>query len=214
MAYSFNGTNQFLFSNAVAPVTAAPLTLFARYNVTVAPGASTFASLVIVQNATVSDLFDLCIFGAAPSRAEHIARQGSGPVLTSSTITGVVAISTWYAQTAVEVSSTSRHVIFETTKSATDTTSAVPAGVDRFRIGGRSGGGRFFNGLMAEVAMWNADLTDDEVTSLARGFKPSRVRPQSLQFYAPIVRDIQELRQAVAITNSNTATVADHPRVY
>jgi hypothetical protein len=213
MAYSLNGTNQTLSSNAVAPVTAAPLTLFARYNVTAAPSAGAYAALVMLQNSGQTDVFDNCIIGAAPSRAEYVVRQGSGPVLAQPGINGVVAISTWYAQAAVEVSSTSRHVIHETTKSATDTTSVVPAGVDRFRIGSR-GNGRFLNGLMAEVAMWNAALTDDEVTSLARGFKPSRVRPQSLQFYAPIVRNIQDLRQAVAITNQNTATVADHPRVY
>lgn len=74
--------------------------------------------------------------------------------------------------------------------------------------------GQAFDGLISEAAIWNVALTDDEVASLAKGFKPTRVRPQSLVFYAPLVRDLQDLTGALTITNNNTATVAEHPRVY
>jgi hypothetical protein len=40
------------------------------------------------------------------------------------------------------------------------------------------------------------------------------VRPQSLVFYAPLVRDLQDVRGGLTITNNNGATVAAHPRVY
>ena len=69
-------------------------------------------------------------------------------------------------------------------------------------------------GAVAEVAMWNAALNADEVLSLSKGFKPSRVRPQSLVYYAPLIRNVQDIRAARAITDNNIATVAAHPRVY
>ena len=62
--------------------------------------------------------------------------------------------------------------------------------------------------------MWNAALTDAEIASLAKGYKPTRIRPQSLVFYAPLIRDLQDTRGSLAITNNNSATVANHPRVY
>jgi hypothetical protein len=40
------------------------------------------------------------------------------------------------------------------------------------------------------------------------------VRPQSLRFYAPLIRDLQDVRGGLTITNTNSATVANHPRVY
>lgn len=70
------------------------------------------------------------------------------------------------------------------------------------------------NGLLAECAIWSVALTDDEINSLAKGFKPSRIRPQSLVFYAPLVRAAIDVRQGLALTPVNSPTVADHPRVY
>ena len=69
-------------------------------------------------------------------------------------------------------------------------------------------------GRIAEVGLWNAALTASEIASLADGMTCDKVRPQSLVFYAPLIRDLQDLRGGLSITNNNTATVANHPRVY
>ncbi len=69
-------------------------------------------------------------------------------------------------------------------------------------------------GQIAEVGIWNVALTDAEIASLADGMTCDKVRPQSLVFYAPLVRDLQDVRGGLTITNNNTATVANHPRVY
>lgn len=66
----------------------------------------------------------------------------------------------------------------------------------------------------AEVAVWSAPLTADEAVSYAKGFKPSRIRPQSLVFYAPLVRAVQDVRKGITLTPVNSPTVADHPRRY
>jgi hypothetical protein len=70
------------------------------------------------------------------------------------------------------------------------------------------------NALIAECGVWSVVLTDDEIVSLAKGFSPRKVRPQSLRAYFPMRRDLNELRSGLAVTNGNTATVANHPRVY
>jgi hypothetical protein len=74
--------------------------------------------------------------------------------------------------------------------------------------------GNFFNGLVAEVGVWNAALTAAEVASLADGMTCDKVRPQSLVFYAPIVRDLIDQKGGLTIINNNAATVANHTRVY
>ena len=70
------------------------------------------------------------------------------------------------------------------------------------------------NGLIAEVGIWNAALTAAEIASLAKGMTCDKVRPQSLVFYAPLVRDLTDQKGGLAIANNNGATVANHPRVY
>jgi hypothetical protein len=53
-----------------------------------------------------------------------------------------------------------------------------------------------------------------EIASLAAGMTCDKVRPQSLVFYAPLVRNLQDVKGGLTITNNNSATVAAHPRVY
>jgi len=70
------------------------------------------------------------------------------------------------------------------------------------------------NASYAEVGIWNAALTAAEIASLAKGMTCDKVRPQSLVFYAPLVRDLIDQKRGLTITNNNGATVADHPRIY
>ena len=72
----------------------------------------------------------------------------------------------------------------------------------------------FFNGLIADVGIWNVGLTAAEIASLAKGVTCDKVRPQSLVFYAPLIRNLQDVRGGRIITNNNTATVVNHTRVY
>jgi len=73
---------------------------------------------------------------------------------------------------------------------------------------------QLITGTIAEPAIWNVALTDAEIASLAAGFTPDQIRPQSLQFYAPLVRNLIDVRGGRTITNVGSATVATHPRIY
>jgi hypothetical protein len=87
--------------------------------------------------------------------------------------------------------------------------------LDNLILGTGSGGtynpDQPFNGRLAEVAVWDVALNADEITALARGYRPSLIRPDKLLWYIPLVREIQDVRSGLTITNAATA-VAIHPR--
>lgn len=77
------------------------------------------------------------------------------------------------------------------------------------------GGGLQYNGLIAEVCIWKGySLTTAEIQSLKIGFKASSVRREFISFYAPLVRNLIDIKGGLTITNNNSATVANHPRIY
>lgn len=76
-----------------------------------------------------------------------------------------------------------------------------------------TGSGAAAGGDIAEVGVWDIDLTAAEVASLAKGVSPALVRPQSLVTYLPLIRDVIDVRAANGFTDVNT-TAANHPRVY
>jgi len=73
--------------------------------------------------------------------------------------------------------------------------------------------GAYANGDIAEVGVWNVTLTAEEIAGLAKGFRCRMIRPQSLRFDLRMIRDLQDLSQALAMTNTNGATVSPHPRI-
>lgn len=94
----------------------------------------------------------------------------------------------------------------------TITNTSNDVAIESFSIG-RDSTLSWSTGDFAELGMWREALTAGEVNSLAKGFSPKKVRPQSLYTYIPLVREIQDIQKAITLTNTN-ATVAIHPRVY
>jgi hypothetical protein len=82
------------------------------------------------------------------------------------------------------------------------------------QINGRNGANNMNTFNASEIGVWNAALTAAEIASIAKGMTCDKIRPQSLAFYAPLVRDLLDQKGGLAITNNNGATVATHPRVY
>jgi hypothetical protein len=94
------------------------------------------------------------------------------------------------------------------TPSSSNSNSVIYSGSANLTIG--SG----YGGEIAEVGIWSAALSAAEIASLAKGMTCDKIRPQSLVFYAPLVRNLQDAKGGLTITNNNGATVATHPRVY
>lgn len=125
--------------------------------------------------------------------------------------------SAWNMITGVGTSSTSRTVYLNNGGSATNNTAKTPTSPTAWILGGNWSAGApapSFEGYMAEVAIWDVALSTDEIASLYTGVKAQFIRPGNLKMYAPIIRDIIDVRgNTTSITNNNT-TVQNHVRRY
>ena len=57
-----------------------------------------------------------------------------------------------------------------------------------------------FDGIIAEVGIWNVAIDAAEAVSLSKYFAPPLIRPASLKFYAPLVRSANDKRTGLAGT--------------
>jgi hypothetical protein len=213
MARNFNGTNQYLHASS-APATGFPMTLAAWCRPTSMTGTRTIIAL-----------------GQAPALTRHrnqIVMLSTGAfrlgTITSSQspaeTTATSANNQWVHAAGV-VTSLSSRTIFMNGGNAVTSTGSIGAynTFTEMGIGAQQGSGggayeNFWAGDLAEVGVWNVALTADEVASLGKGVTCDQVRPQSLVFYAPLIRNIGDMARGIALTNVNAATVSDHPRVY
>jgi hypothetical protein len=206
MAYDFSGASQDI-SFATAPATAAPLSIACWGNMD-AEGNADRTGLIAISDAASNNLFGLYL-----NRFRLQARTtASGSAASAQTATDI-ALNAWFHSAAVFDSATSRRAYLNGVASSVNTTNRTPAGIDRGRLG-TANLSDYINGRLAEVGIWDAALTAAEIALLAQGFSPALVRPQSLVFYAPLVRDLVEVARGVTLTNNNGATVVDHPRLY
>lgn len=211
MAYDFDGTNDYIEGDA-ANVTAAPLTMacwFRPANTT-----TNFSLMSLSVDTGATDRFVLQAAGAISGDPVRLQITQSGTTSNAAVSASGYTANNWWHAAGVFTSATSRKAFISGTGGTADTANIAPSGVNRTGIGYHiTSGSRatFTNGRIAEAAIWNVALTDDEVASLATGIRPSLIRPDSLVFYAPLVREAADYRNGISMTVSG-ATVADHTR--
>lgn len=130
---------------------------------------------------------------------------------------GNVSINTWFHACAVEAATNDHRLFRDGANKSTTSVTRTPTSINALNVGvdrNNNNNSSLHTGQIAEVGIWNVALTDSEVASLAKGMACDKVRPQSLVFYAPLVRDLIDKKGGLTITNNNGATVANHPRVY
>ena len=89
---------------------------------------------------------------------------------------------------------------------------AIYLGVQQYS-GSKSG---YTNGALAEFGLWNVELTASEFASLAAGASPLMIRPTALVGYWPLLgrgADEEDWVGGRTLTNTNSATVGDSPRI-
>lgn len=209
MAYEFNGTNQSVTGSIT--VTSVPLTIAGIFS----PASGAYQVLTLLDATASPDenrqaLWAMGADAGTPIRAQ--SRAVSSTFNADSTAAYVAAA--FNACAAVFSATNSRAAFVDGQNKGTNTGSISSITLNNIRIGRQNGSGFLLTGKASEVAVWTAALTDAEIGSLGKGFKPYRIRPQSLVFYAPLIRDLNDTRGAIALTNNNAATVAAHPRVY
>jgi hypothetical protein len=211
MAYQFNIASSQHLSSASSPVAGVPITLacWARLD-TVATGNRV---LISVGEATSPSHRVVLLNTGTQMSAQSV---GSADVRAQSS-GGAVAAGTTYHFVALFESTTFRVIYINGVRAASNSSTSTLNTLNDVLIGARRSGttaGLFMGGMLAEVGIWNTALTDDQIASLSTGMTCEKVSPQSLVFYAPLVRDLIDAKGGLTITNNNTATVANHPRVY
>jgi hypothetical protein len=199
-----------------SPVSDVPITMACWFNI---PNVTTSNALMCVNN--LSDQSKCVLYARGDVAGDPVRVQtadSTGLAFQADTTTGFSA-STWSHACGVFTSTTSRTAYLNGGSSATNTTSRTVTTLTQLNIGAQAiatfpSGTTFTGGDIAEVGVWNVALTDAEVASLAKGFTCDQIRPQSLVFYAPLIRNFQDVKGGRAISNNNTVTVSDHPRVY
>lgn len=204
MAYQLNGTSQYL--STTNPVSAAPFTIacWAFVNNTT----STKALVSLNQNSG-TNRFVLSMASATL----RFGDSGTGGAVT----TGTQASNTWFHACGVEVATNNRFCYRNGGNVGQNTTTRTVTSINALNIGttiNTNSITQLLAGRIAEVGVWNVALTADEIASLAQGMTCDKIRPQSLVFYAPLVRDLLDAKNGLTITNNNGATATDHPKVY
>lgn len=135
---------------------------------------------------------------------------------------GGYSINTWHALAGRAISATALDVSIDGTKTAGASTSVSFKTITTLQIGARANPSidSPMAGACACAAIWDAQLDDAELVSLAKGFSPRRIRPQSLKLYVPMVRALATPFWSVAATTPTftdtvgTSTPSAHPRSY
>lgn len=207
MAYDFNGANQYISSPITLPAIT-PVTLAAWCK---PDGFTAVRSVLSVNNTESNGRHVLYLDTDAKLSAQTAYLIWAGQATTTATAT----VSTWAHCAGVFSSATSRTAYLNGSASTANTTNVALVAVDTATIGVtrvHPNWLTFFDGNIAEAAVWSAALDAAEIAALAKGVSPRLIRPQSLVMYAPLIRDPIDLKGA-ALTN-NGATVATHPRIY
>lgn len=209
MAYAFASASSQYFSSTSSPMaTAATITMSLWQNVT---GSATGA-LASLQNSTGAHASGMYNLNNNSSRGYHANSTTNGqPVAT-----GTLSANVWHHYCFKNSSATSRDMFRDGGNKGSNATNVTAPDTTRLIVGASWDSSNnivsLLNGRIAELAIWNVALTDDEIASLAKGFRATRIRPQSLVYYAPLVRETIDERGAIALTATNGPTVYEHPR--
>ena len=140
--------------------------------------------------------------------AAYSRNAGCFPIAETAQIVGV---DSWFQFGAVFAHATLRSAYFEGGNKATNIVNCAPDGAqfDKVKISGVN-----TKGNMAEVGIWNVALTDEEMEILGKFVSPLLVRPESLVFYLPLIRDDDnDLIGGLHLTEVGTPQIATHPNI-
>lgn len=154
---------------------------------------------------------------AAGDPARYFLHSGGGA--TTVNTTNGVTVNTWHHIAARSASQTDHRIVLDGNLAA--------AGASTFNEGnfvsvsnriavaerGDSTPTNFFDGRIAEVAIWSRALSDTQIVALSQGFIPPAVEMNGLFFYAPLYRtgEYTERMFRRVMVPQGTLTNAVHP---
>lgn len=137
----------------------------------------------------------------------------------SARTTNYVSAGVWQHWSLKFIASTSRSSMLagDTGNKGTNATSRAPSGADTIAIGraNDSTPGVYFDGDVAEVAVWNIALTEAQEVALAGGVCPLLIAPGSLEHYIPLGGLFgdhdRDIITGETFTVNGSPTFSDHP---
>lgn len=218
MARRFVSASSQFLEKASAVTNALPVTMACWFHPATA---SVAAGLIDIHNSASVNTRNQS-FLSLGSGNNVVATSGNnvGNVASATSATAFNGAGAWHHACAVFASSSSRAAYLDGAGKGTNATGISPTGVNSTEVG-RCGGTvpvQYFDGLLAEAAVWTAALTDAEVLQLSQGVSPAQIRPQSLAAYWPLREPGQGLefdrnpfKPRLFDLTVTGATPADHP---
>ena len=214
MSLHFDAASSEDLTNTTAAITASPLTLSAWVNADQLPAAfGDEFNIIEITDGTTSDVWRIRLDDANDGQPQFIIGSAGTAVATA---TAAITAGTWHHVCGVAVSTTDRRCFLDGGNKGTNTTSKGDPTVTETAIGSRTSTNDFFDGKLAEIAIWNIALTDAQVLMLARRVSPLSIRPDALVHYWPLYgvgSPEPDYIGTLNMTLNNTPTIDDNPPV-
>lgn len=167
------------------PVSAYPFTLASWFYPTSLAAAGGWL-LIGISVSGGAGYYGLTVANNTAIRAQIDSSFATATFATSAT--GLLATNQWFHVCGVFKSGTNGlRVYLNGTQRASSTNGETFPTVANFTAGGDPrGNSNFVTGRIAEVAVWNVELSDGEIAALATGAPPPRVRRSGLVLYWPL----------------------------
>ena len=188
--------NHYAENNDSAPATGAPFTMacWVRASVTLS---NLDYCILQLQDKDVSDQYwrlNVNPSESAPINFGGVIEDGTTLHFFEGSVTPL--IDTWYHVAFVERATNDHSVFVDGGSEVNSPITRAPTGVDSFAIGRErnAGSGDGWEGDITDIAVWDTDLSDDELGELANGSDPRGVASANLVFYSPFMgRDSPEM---------------------
>lgn len=214
MGRTFASASSEYGSIAAAAVTAYPATLSCWVRPTTTGAGQIFMAVGGAANASRVQL------AIAPgAQAVAGAADTTGATVGSAISTATLSTGTWYHILGTFASSTARALFINGSADGTNTTAVTLGTLDTTYAAARNNSGTivgYFNGSLAEGAVWDVELTAAEIASLAAGATPRLIRPASLRAYVPLFGQLSPEPNPIGLSMTlfNTPSTIDHPRIF
>lgn len=210
---NFDGTTNASALTASTELTGTPFTVCARARPATVNNWVVFA---VSDNVANNDQF-LLFFDNGGLIQALISHGGSAFASTKGTYTANV----WHVVCGKFVSSVSRTVFLDSVAGTTNTNSLTPSGIIATGVGSRPGTTVApFSGDLAEVGVWDVDLSTNEFNMINSGYAPPCVnRAHLVLYYQMLARNGSTLPDFFGNTQTNltlgsgTSTGTLHPPV-
>jgi len=211
--------NTYLY-NTSPVVTGLPVTMACWFKV---PNLTTNFALMTLGGRTSNVRLTLQAAGAAPGDVVRVQSVDTTNTKRQAVSSTGFSVGVWHHATAVFASTTSRAAYIDGGNKGTNAASSSVSSFDALDVMvERQTGtpqGTAVDVEVAEVAVWNVALSDEEVAILALGYSPLFVQPLALKNYFPMFgrRGSAEGEEDWCgnnnLTDQLTPGLADHPRI-